>query len=169
MESSLTYSEEDWLVHSYYGIGQIKGTEVIGLSGEDLNYYRIQAADCTYWVPVDQMNSEKMRPVSSLEEIRLAIAILQRPPKEMSPDHNTRQKRIRRVQLRNLPEDNARLIRDLRARQRDKGKYNLDENSIIRVLKQRLVEEWSIITGKNEEELTSSLDALLDYQQLSEE
>ncbi len=169
MNASHIYAEGNWLVHSYYGIGQIKGIEVKDISGASVDYFRIQTTDSTYWVPVDRMDSEKMRPVSTLEEFRLTIAILQRPPKEMSPDHQVRKTRIQRVQHQNMPEDIARLIRDLRARQRNKGKYNLDENNVIRTLKQRLVNEWSIVAGKSEEEIASSLDALLDQKQLSEE
>jgi len=165
MNASHIYAEEDWLAHSYYGIGQIKGIEAKGISGASVDYFRIQTTDSTFWVPVDQMDSEKMRPVSTLAEIQLAIAILQRPPQEMSPDHKVRKTRIQRVQLQNTLEDIARLIRDLRARQRDKGKYNLDENNAVRTLRQRLVDEWSVITGKNAENFTSSLDALLDHQQ----
>ena len=111
------------------------------------------------------MASEKIRPVSTLEEFRLVIAILQRPPKEMSTDHKVRKTRIQRVQHQNMPQEIARLIRDLRARQRDKGKYSLDENNVVRILRQRLADEWSVITGKNVENVTSRLDALLDHQQ----
>lgn len=169
MKTSHIYLEEDWLVHSQYGIGQIKGIEVKSISGRDVNYFRIQTTDSTFWVPVDQMDSEKMRPVSTLEEIQLVIAILQRPPMEMSPDYKDRNSRIQRVQLQNSLEDIARLIRDLRARRRDKGQYNLEENNVVRTLKQRLVDEWSVVTGQNAEIVTSSLDALLNHQQLSEE
>ena len=165
MNLSLIYSEEDWLAHSYYGIGQIKGIEAKGISGASVDYFRIQTSDSTFWVPVDRMASEKIRPVSTLEEFHLAIAILQRPPKEMSPDHKVRKTRIQRVQLQNTLEDIARLIRDLRARQRDKGKYSLNENDAVRTLRQRLADEWSVITGKNVKNVTSSIDALLDHQQ----
>ena len=169
MNASHIYAEEDWLAHSYYGIGQIKGIEVKNISGASVDYFRIQTTGSTFWVPVDRMDSEKMRPVSTLEEFRLAIAILQRPPKEMSPDHQVRKTRIQRVQLQNTLEDIARLIRDLRARQRDRGKYNLGENNAVRTFKQRLVDEWSVVTGKNVESVTSSLDTLLDHLQLLEE
>ena len=168
MDTSHTYSRKSWLVHSNCGIGQIESIEVKGISGADVRYFRIQATDCTYWVPADQMDSELMRPVCSREEVRLVISILQKPPKEMSSDHNVRKNRIQRVQLRNIPEDFTRLIRDLRARQRTKGKYNLDENNVVRTLKQRLVDEWSIVAGISEKEIASTLDALLDHKQLSE-
>ena len=169
MEPSHAYSKEDWLVHTHYGIGQIVGIEVKAISGAKVNYFRIQTSDSTYWIPVDQMDSETMRPVATPEDLQLAIAILQRPPIEMSSDHNVRKNLIRRVQLQNTLEDNARLIRDMRARQRDKGKYNLDENNIIRTLKQRLVDEWSIVTGKQKEKVASTLDELLDHEQLPTE
>ena len=166
MKASQVYSEGDWLAHSVFGIGQIKGIEVKDISGASVDYFRIQTTDSTFWVPVDRMDSEKMRPVSTLEEFRLVIAILQRPPKEMSPDHQVRKTRIQRVQHQNMPEDIARLIRDLRARQRDKGKYSLDENQAGRMLRQRLADEWSVITGETIENATSNLDALINHQKL---
>ncbi len=161
MEPPHVYSEEDWLAHSSYGIGQIKGIEVKSISGAQVRYFRIQTTESTYWVPVDQMESEKMRPISTPEDIQLVIAILQRPPREMSSDHKIRKNRIQSVQLENTLEETARLIRDMRARQLDKGKYNMDENSVIRTLKQRLVEEWSIIMGNETESVAKRLDMLL--------
>jgi RNA polymerase-interacting CarD/CdnL/TRCF family regulator len=169
MDSSRAYSKEDWLVHAHYGTGQIKDIEVKRISGENVRYFRIQANDCTYWMPVTKMDRLIIRPISSLEEIRLVVVILQRPPKEMSPDHNMRKNRIRSVQLQNVPEDIARLVRDLQARRRDKGKYNTDEYKIIRTLKQRLVDEWSIVTGENENKVKSNLDALINRQHLPED
>jgi RNA polymerase-interacting CarD/CdnL/TRCF family regulator len=168
MNASHSYAVEDWLAHTCYGIGQVKGIEAKEISGARVDYFRIQTSDSTFWVPVDRMDSEEIRPVSTLEEFDLAIAILQRPPKEMSPDHQARKARIARVQHQNMPEEMARLIRDLRARQRDKGNFSLDENKAVRTLKQRLADEWSVITGKNEEDISSSLDALINQQQLEE-
>lgn len=165
MAATHQFSEKEYMVHAHFGIGQIKGIESKEVSGEKTNYYRIQTTDSTFWVPVDQMDNEIMRPLSSPEEIELVIAILERPPQEMSPDHNLRKHRIRTVQRGNTPEEIARLLRDLRARQRDKGKYNLDENSTIRTLKQRLIEEWSMVTGKKAELIAAQLDDLLNNHQ----
>lgn len=164
MEPSRVYSEEDWLVHCSYGIGQIKGIEVKSISGAEVRYFKIQTTESTYWMPVDQVESEKIRPISTPDVIQLVIAILQRPPKEMSADHKVRKSRIHDVQLDNTPEETARLIRDLRARQLDKGKYNMDENTVMRALKQRLVEEWSIVMGKETEGVAEHLDILLAQQ-----
>ncbi|MFN2121902.1 MAG: CarD family transcriptional regulator [Candidatus Promineifilaceae bacterium] len=163
MKASQVYSEGEWLVHSVFGIGQIMGIEVKNISGANIDYFRIQTFNSTYWVPVNRVDSEKMRPVATLEEFARAIAILQRPPKAMSADHKVRKTHMERVQNQNMPEEMARLMRDLRARQRDKGVYHLDENNAIRTLKQRLADEWSVISGETIENATSRLDALLDH------
>ena len=165
MKAVHVYSKGDWLVHSVFGIGQIQGIEVKNISGANSDYFRIQTFNSTYWVPVDRVDSEKMRPVATLEEFGLAIAILERPPRAMSADHKVRKTHMERVQEQNMPQEMARLIRDLRARQRDKGVFHLDENNAIRTLKQRLAYEWSVITGETVENATSNLDSLLDHQQ----
>ena len=162
MEGIRPYSKGDWIVHSLYGIGQIKGVDTKGISGEETHYYRIKATDSTFWVPVDQMDSEVLRPLSTPEEIQQAIAALQKPAKEMSPNYKTRQSRIRRVQDRNTPRAIARLIRDLRAYQREKGALNKTERSAYRTLRQRLVEEWAIVVGSKAEKIAPELDHLLN-------
>jgi hypothetical protein len=50
----------------------------------------------------------------------------------------------------------------LRARQREKGALNKTERSAFRTLKQRLVEEWAIVTDAKAEKIASKLDNLLN-------
>ena len=169
MDSSHAYSIEDWLVHTSFGIGQIKGIEEKSISGANVQYFKIQATESTFWIPVDRVNSEELRPLSTPLELQLAIAILLRAPKEMASDHKMRKSDIRRIQLLNTPEDMARLIRDLRARKRDRGELNLEELNAMRALKQRLVEEWSVITGEKKDQVALRIDELLDNQRLSAE
>jgi CarD family transcriptional regulator, regulator of rRNA transcription len=162
VENGDTYSSGDWIVHSYYGIGEIKGIEVKCISGEESRYYKIQATDSTYWMPVDQMDNETLRPLATSEEIQQAIEVLQNPPREMSANQNMRKSRIRRVQLENDPESVARLVRDLRARRREKGILNQNERSAFTVLKQQLIEEWSIVSGLNYDTVTAQLETMLN-------
>lgn len=168
MEDTHDYSKGDWIVHAYYGIGQIKGIEVQCISGEESRYYKIQGTDSTYWMPVDQMDSEALRPLATSKEMQWAIDVLHESPKEMSSNQNTRKGRIRRVQLQNKPESVARLVRDLQARQKDKGTLNQNERTAFSVLKQQLIEEWAIVSGLNSETAASKMDALLDQQLLPE-
>ena len=165
MEASNEYSVEDWLVHAFLGIGQIKAIELKSISGESVQYFRIKTTDSTFWIPVDRMDSQELRPLSTPVEVQLATAILLRPPKAMASDHKLRKNDIRRVQQNNTLEDIARLIRDLRARQRERGELAMEELNAMRALKQRLVEEWAIITGEKTDKIASKLEDLLNDQQ----
>jgi RNA polymerase-interacting CarD/CdnL/TRCF family regulator len=165
MEESHVYAEGEWIVHSHFGVGQIKGVEVKSISGDETRYYRIKTTDSTFWVPLDQMNSEVLRPLSTPEEIQRAVATLQKPPKEMSSNTKLRQSRIQSVRMGNTPGAIARLIRDLRARKRDKGILYSSERSAFRTLSERLVQEWAIVTGTKTEVIASELDSLLETPQ----
>jgi len=169
MDELHDYSKGDWIVHAYYGIGEIKGIEAKCISGEESRYYKIQATDSTFWLPVDQMDSKELRPLATSEEIQQAIDVLQKPAREMSSNQNIRKSRIRRVQLQNDPEAVARLVRDLQARQKEKGVLNQDERNAFSVLKQQLIEEWAIVSGLGPETVASKLDILLTRQRLPEE
>lgn len=162
MEESSPYSKGDWIVHSHYGIGQIKGIEVKGISGEETQYYRVKTTDSAFWMPIDKMDSELLRPLSSPEEIERAIDALGKPAKAMSSSFKARQNRINRDRNRNTPRAIARLIRDLQGRQRAKGPLNGTELSALRALKQRLVEEWAIVSGAETETVESWLDRVLN-------
>ena len=72
MKEPCTYSDGDWIVHSLYGVGQIKGIEVKCISGEEKSYYRVEGEDSTFWMPVDQMNSDILRSLSTRDEIQKA-------------------------------------------------------------------------------------------------
>lgn len=162
MEKAHVYLTGDWIVHSQYGPGQIKGVDVKDISGEETNYYKIKANNSTFWVPVDQMDSKLLRPLSTPEEIQQAITALQKPPQEMSSNYKMRQIRIQKAQDRNTPKAIARIIRDLRAYRRKMGVLNSTERSAFRALKQQLIEEWALVTDTKNENVAMQLDNLLD-------
>jgi RNA polymerase-interacting CarD/CdnL/TRCF family regulator len=162
MEEVYTYSEGEWIVHSRYGIGKIEGIDVKEISGKKTSYFRITTTNSTFWMPVDQMDSDVLRPLSTPEEIEQAIVALQKPPEEMSSNFQIRQNQIQDAQIRNTPRAIALLVRDLRARRRDKGGLNSSERTAFRTLKQRLVEEWAIVMGAKTEKVESKLNNLID-------
>ena len=169
MEPAHEYSIEDWLVHSTFGIGQIVGVEEKDISGARVQYFRIQTADSTYWIPVNRMDNQDLRPVSSTAEIQMVIAILLRPPEAMSTNHLLRKNDIQRVLLLNTLTDSARLMRDLRARQQERGTLNLEELYAFRALKQRLIDEWVVVTGEKAKQVDAKIDDLLNTYHASAE
>ena len=162
MTTSHNFSINDWLVHASFGIGQIKAIEEKDISGKNADYYRIQTRDSTFWIPVDRMDSQQMRPISDPLEIEMVIEILLRPPRPLASDRNARNNEIRRVQLENSLQDVARLVRDLRGRFRRRGEWSLEERNAMRALREKLVEEWAFITGEAADSVGLRLDDLLD-------
>ena len=76
-----------------------------------------------------------------------ALEVLRKPPKGMASNLNKRQARIKRVTANNLPKETARLIRDLRARRREKKGLNQTERRALRDLTKRFLQEWSLCVG----------------------
>jgi RNA polymerase-interacting CarD/CdnL/TRCF family regulator len=168
MEEARTYSKGDRIVHSRYGIGLIKDIEEKSISGKKTRYYRIKTTDSIFWMPIDQMDSDLLRPLSTPEEIEQAIVALLEPPEEMSANYKIRQIRIQDAQTSNTPTAIAEIIRDLRAYRRKKEALNSTERSAFRSLKQRLVEEWAIVMDMNIEAASSKLETLLNPHQAAE-
>ncbi len=169
METTHMYAVEDWLVHAHYGIGQIKDVEEKCISGAEVQYFKIQTSDSTYWVPVDQIDSDTMRPIATREEFELAINVLRCPPEEMSSDHIVRKNRMRGVLRENSPQEIACLIRDMQARKNAKGSYSLDETNVLRTLRQRLIEEWGLVMAQKTAGIETTLDSLLEQGETANE
>ena len=163
MINANNYSPGDWIVHAYYGVGKIEAKEKKHISGEDAHYFKIQTKDSTFWIPIEKMNSELIRPLSTPGDIEQALDIFKCEPLEMSTNYKVRQNRIREVQLENTPNAIACLVRDLRALQRKNGVLNQSEGSVFRHLKNQFINEWVIVTGRTEAKVTHKLEKLLNF------
>jgi RNA polymerase-interacting CarD/CdnL/TRCF family regulator len=164
MEAQRSFKEGDWVVHAYYGVGRIEGTEEKDISGEKTSYFRIKTADSTYWMPVEQMNNELVRPLSSAGAFSEAVAALESPPREMSSNHRTRRSRIQEVRLDNSPQAIAGLIRDLRARKVAKNGLHLKERKALDTFKTRMAQEWAVVAGTRTEKVLRRIEYLLRHQ-----
>lgn len=141
------YEQGDWVVHCHHGIGQIEAVEHKRIGDEENTYFRIKTADSVIWMPVDQMDGEQFRPVADETHFQEAVAVLKKPAKRMASNLNTRKARIKRVTTNNVPEETARLIRDLRARRREKKGLNQSERRALRDLTKRFLQEWAVCRG----------------------
>ncbi len=162
MNKTSTYSDGTWIVHAQYGIGEIKGIDAKSISGEESHYYRIQSKDSTFWIPIDQIDSDIIRPLSTEPDIEQAISVLHEPADELSTNTKVRLNQIHKAQNHNTPEALASLIRDLQAQKQSNGSLNNTERNAYRNSKQRLVEEWAIVTGQHEETVTAKIENLLN-------
>ena len=143
------YAPGDWIVHCYHGVGRISATQRMRVGDKENTYFRMEQPDGTIWIPVALIDGEQVRPVSKKADFRQAIEVLSREPTEMNSIMNLRKLRISKDIEENTPVATARLVRDLWARQRDKGMLNDSERRALQDLRNRLVQEWAVCMGLN--------------------
>lgn len=143
-----TFPSGTWVVHQSYGVGKILGIETRHISGEDAPYYhlKIKVTDSHIWIPVDKL-VEDVRPLTSPENFEQALAILERPPRKMDDNIKLRTKRIAEVRSQNSPTALARLLRDLWARQKERGVLSQTETDAMRRITNRFLGEWAASLG----------------------
>jgi RNA polymerase-interacting CarD/CdnL/TRCF family regulator len=160
-------SDGKWVVHNSYGVGQIRGYETKMINGKEVAYYRVETENSTFWVPLDQLDSDRLRPLSTKGEFKQAIKILELPPREMDPDHTHRKGTINTVRSDPSLEEMARLVRDLNARCMVKD-LNSTEKEALSHFTARLLEEWSACMQISVDEAHSALNRLLQAQRNQE-
>ena len=156
----LEFAEDDWIVHQNYGIGQIKGIETREIAGKKNSYYKVVAHDSTYYVPLDESGSDRVRPVTSTSNMRRIIRTLQKPSKEFSDDYKERKREIRERLDEGSLISKARMVRDLAA-WRKAHRLNTTEEEILDQLTERLVMEWSVCMEIEINEVRGKLRSLL--------
>lgn len=160
-DNRTSYKQGDWLLHSSHGAGQIVAIERKAISGDVKDYYRIELAEGTIWIPVDKIEDENIRSLVGNEELKEAIDILRQPPQEMSSSFNSRKNRIEQVRGDHALIETARLVRDLKGRQRRKGTLNEMERRALRHLSRRFAQEWAICAGVKFEHTRRKLNRML--------
>lgn len=159
------YAPNEWIVHINYGIGQVAAIENKFIGNNETTYYRIETNNSIIWVPVEG-NDDLLRPVTPPEEFRQAMAVLRRPSRQMSSAYQSRLARIRKAKDKGTPQALARIIRDLWARQKRKGKLSNTEGQALRNLIDRLMAEWSVSMDMDEDQTSERLYTLLQQHAL---
>jgi RNA polymerase-interacting CarD/CdnL/TRCF family regulator len=160
-EKQPNYVPGDWIVHCYHGVGRIIATERMQVGEKENTYFRMEQPDGTIWIPATLIEGGKVRPVSKQADFRQAIEALSREPSEMNSIMNLRKLRINQDISENTPVATARLVRDLWARQRDKGMLNDSERRALQDLRSRLVQEWAVCMGLHIMQARHELDQTL--------
>jgi CarD family transcriptional regulator len=155
------YAKGDWLVHPSYGIGQVKKIEKKKIEGSKTEFYRVEGANVTYWLPVGELEASRVRRLASKKEFRKAIKLLKKSPKEMDPDHTKRRSRIKDVMTTGSLRSVVRAIRDLSARDAAKRLSDTERRSLEQFI-DTLVEEWAIAEEIEQHEARTELKAMLD-------
>jgi CarD family transcriptional regulator len=137
----LELSEGDWVVHNRHGLGQITGMDTKELLGDRKVFYVVKTEAITYWLPVAESGSERIRPVASAETFSEALEVAAREPKPMEENFRRRLAYIQsQIQDSSLLAKAA-LIRDMYARNVQKD-IHVNEKKILDTLSQQFINEW---------------------------
>ena len=159
-EETVKFAKGDWIVHLYHGVGQVISIETKKLDGNKVKYYKVQTKDSLYWVPVGKVDEDRIRALSTPEEIDKALRIIRRRPRQMSDDHMQRKNQINDVRSIGALDEVAKIIRDLSARQAA-DKLNDSEERALSHFTERLVSEWSVSNDISTDEARQNLNEIL--------
>ena len=159
-EETVKFAKGDWIVHLYHGVGQVISIETKKLDGNKVKYYKVQTKDSLYWVPVGKVDEDRIRALSTPEEIDKALRIIRRRPRQMIADHMQRKNQINDVRSIGALDEVAKIIRDLSARQAA-DKLNDSEERALSHFTERLVSEWSVSNDISTDEARQNLNEIL--------
>lgn len=151
------YGTGDWIVHVFYGLGQVIGKEKKLLEGEKQPFLKVKTADSLYWIPVANLENNRIRPIASINQFRYAFSLIRKPPKQLSEDHIVRKKEIAETTKNISLYSKARMIRDLNNR-KITSKFNSTENNVLKDMKRLFLNEWALVLGENREILEQKLN-----------
>jgi RNA polymerase-interacting CarD/CdnL/TRCF family regulator len=164
-----TFAKGDWIVHLTHGIGQVQRIEKKTLDGEKAKYFRVENKNSIFWVPVDEAEKSRIRPVASQYQLRKALKVLKEPPREETLNYKQRQELIKETRSDGSLPMICELVRDLSAMQAEKSLGENDRRSLT-FFKRLLLQEWSICADMTIEDAKYKLREILkkDQDQRSE-
>jgi len=115
MESGNLYSPGDWVVHLYYGVGQINCIETKHIEGQKKKCYKVKTKHSTYWFSNTDTGNPRFRPVASEEIIKKVVYQLRRKAGRLNIDKEYWKKRIDEVKSYGDMLSISKLVRDLSA------------------------------------------------------
>ena len=153
----------DWIVHAFYGIGQIVGIETKVIGKKKNKYYKAKTSNSTFFIPIDNPINDRIRPLSSLYKLNKARKILKEKPEEFPENHNERRKLISEYTSNRSLDISAQIIRDLFYRKHNQG-LNDFEQKALETTENLFVTEWAIIKDISEDQVREELDKIIEEQ-----
>jgi RNA polymerase-interacting CarD/CdnL/TRCF family regulator len=161
MSKKNVYQKGDWIVHAYYGVGQIKGLDRKAIEGVKKTYFRVKTESMTYWLPVEKSHVNHIRPVASKNLFTRSLKIIRKKPREMDQDYRVREKDISEAFSACSLKTLAALIRDLYGRRIVRGKISMRDGDILKKAKNLFVNEYAIAVDIDLEDARKILENAL--------
>jgi RNA polymerase-interacting CarD/CdnL/TRCF family regulator len=154
------FSIGDWVVHTQYGVGQIKAIEVKPVHGKQMECFQTRTRDSTFWFPTGEDVNPRIRPVYSKDLAHKAVEALRERPSNIEKDKEYFKEEISRVKTEGDLVAVCRLVRDLTA-QGTLRRLLQTEATALSQLKEELLREWAVIMTCKVEEAELQLAACL--------
>jgi len=147
-----------WVVHALHGLGQVTGVDTKEISGKKQQFYVVKTDQITYWLPVEDRDTQRIRPMATKESFQNALDLISSEPQKLDENFRRRLTYIKDQINEGSLQAKAGLIRDIHARDVQKD-IHINEKKILENLISQFLEEWIESTG---------LDAKSARQQLNE-
>jgi RNA polymerase-interacting CarD/CdnL/TRCF family regulator len=142
-KQALRFKIGDWIVHAYYGVGEVVDILEKDLDGAREIYFRVSAAEIEYWLPNDKADAEHIHPIRTKKEFDQAIKIMSKPPVLISEPPNRSKRLIYERWLDGSLPARAALLRDLYGRN-NKKELSYDEKKTFEKAENYFIDEWII-------------------------
>ena len=140
---TLRFRVGDWVVHYSHGIGKVIDIVEKSLEGEDVKFFKIQATNIEYWLPVNLANADHIEPIRSEKDFDKALEVIKQAPTPMTLPHNQTKRQIYERWLDGSLCSRASLMRDLQGRDHLKV-LNYDEKELLAKIDEFFIHEWTI-------------------------
>ena len=152
----LELSEGDWIVHSRHGLGQITGMDTKELLGDRKVFYVVKTKAITYWLPVAESGSDRIRPVESPDTFEKALEVASKEPVPLPENYRKRLAYIKEQSQDSSLLVKAALIRDMYARNVQKD-VHINEKKILDTMQQQFINEWTAACEISEDDARKNL------------
>jgi len=152
--------ENHRIVHAAHGVGTIKGMTTKMIDGHKKLFYTVKTDKLTYWIPANDPNTERIRKLRAPSTFRSVMTLIRKKPKKLANNFRSRLKYINEELAKCSLKSNAKLIRDLHARNMEKS-LHINESRIFEKLKKQFIREWSLSADISEEEALDKLECAL--------
>lgn len=166
-----TFEKGDWIVHPFYGIGQISSKVKKKFEGKKQIFYIVKKKDGKYWLNAKNTTSKHIRSLSSKAEVKQALTIIQKPPAKLLKDKIKRRKKFLRAVVQGSLFSKACLIRDLHGKSVS-SKLDYWEETRLEMIMNQFLDEWSLVSnedrGLSEKQLKKALMISIEKSSIGE-
>lgn len=150
----------DKVIHSAYGMGEIKNIKKMSIHEQVTNCYEVRTSDLTVWVPIEDDLQLSLRAPASPKEFKSLIAILSSPGEELPGDRILRKNLLLTELKDGKLASICRVLRDLNYYTRT-TKTNDQEKYILERAMKSLLTEWTYSLNVPMDQAEQAVEKLL--------